>query len=414
MKGLGEPASYIEKFRQVLLYGGLPKAHFTAISHMINDRNLRILRIATILMAIYGLLSLLRNHAILGVYTGDSIYFAMATLAWLLYALSYTQFAEKHGTLLLYFFLLLGLSNTITLPIMLGRFTTPAVSYLVMICALPLMIADSLWRMAPVTVGFSSFYLFIDKLQKPVGAFQYDLRNVAIFSVFGLILYALISCSVIQEIYQKFRVSRLQEDIIVGMAELVEDRDKNTGNHIHRTTNLVARIVIAMRQNPLYKHIMTKSYSSDIIQAAALHDIGKIRIPDAILNKPGRLTDEEYEMMKNHSRYGANMIESIIRKVEEPEYYRVARNITLYHHERIDGKGYPEGLNGTEIPLEARIMAVADVYDALRSPRVYKPGFSKEKATAIMEEGRGSQFDATICDIFLDLIKDHDGYETES
>jgi HD-GYP domain-containing protein (c-di-GMP phosphodiesterase class II) len=146
---------------------------------------------------------------------------------------------------------------------------------------------------------------------------------------------------------------------------------------------------------------VSAEFLNNVQLAAPLHDMGKIRIPDAILNKPGRLTDEEYAVMKRHSAYGAEIIEKTLQVIEEEDYYNVAKNIARHHHERWDGKGYPDGLKGGEIPLEARIMALADVYDALLSKRVYKEAFSKEKACEILREGAGTQFDPDLTRLFL-------------
>ena len=134
--------------------------------------------------------------------------------------------------------------------------------------------------------------------------------------------------------------------------------------------------------------------------------MGKINIPDVILNKPGRLTDEEFEIMKTHTLAGKKIMENAISTVKGDNYLKEARNMAAYHHERWDGKGYPEGLHGEVIPLAARIMAVADVFDALTSPRVYKPAFPLEKALAIIEEGKGTQFDPKCVEAFMDSLSE--------
>ena len=145
--------------------------------------------------------------------------------------------------------------------------------------------------------------------------------------------------------------------------------------------------------------------AADIVKAAPLHDIGKIRIPDSILQKPGRLTDDEYTAMKRHTEFGAEIIGDIISDVEEANYIKTAEQIALCHHERWDGKGYPHGLSGSDIPLGARIMAVADVFDALYSERCYKePIRPVERTARILLEGRGTQFDAQVLDAFIELL----------
>ena len=141
-----------------------------------------------------------------------------------------------------------------------------------------------------------------------------------------------------------------------------------------------------------------------MVRSAPLHDIGKINIPDEVLNKPGKLDDEEFEIMKTHTTAGKRIIENAVSTVEGDNYLKEARNMAAYHHERWDGKGYPEGIHGEVIPLSARIMAVADVFDALTSPRVYKPAFPLEKALSILDEGKGTQFDPKCVEVFMDSL----------
>ena len=140
-----------------------------------------------------------------------------------------------------------------------------------------------------------------------------------------------------------------------------------------------------------------------MIKAAPLHDVGKIKITDLILQKPGKLSEDEYRIIQNHTRFGADILEDILGGVEEADYLELARDVALYHHERWDGNGYPEGLRGEEIPLGARIMAIADVFDALCADRVYRRGIPMEEVLNILEESSGTQFDPMIMDVFLDL-----------
>ena len=143
---------------------------------------------------------------------------------------------------------------------------------------------------------------------------------------------------------------------------------------------------------------------SDVVRSAPLHDVGKIKISDGVLNKAGKLTTEEYEIMKTHTTEGKKIMDSVISTVEGENYLMEARNMAAYHHERWDGKGYPENLSGEAIPLSARIMSVADVFDALTSPRVYKPAFSLEKSIEILQEGNGTQFDPKCIEVFLESL----------
>ena len=198
--------------------------------------------------------------------------------------------------------------------------------------------------------------------------------------------------------------TKMQDGLIITMADLVESRDSDTGAHVQKTAAYVRIIAEGLKKKGYYAEKITPKFMSDVVRSAPLHDVGKINIPDEVLNKPGKLTDEEYEIMKTHTTAGKKIMEHAIGTVEGDSYLKEARNMAAYHHERWDGKGYPEHLHGSVIPLSARIMAVADVFDALTSPRVYKPAFPIEKALAIIEEGRGTQFDPLCVEVFMDSL----------
>ncbi|MBQ7506243.1 MAG: HD domain-containing protein [Lachnospiraceae bacterium] len=198
--------------------------------------------------------------------------------------------------------------------------------------------------------------------------------------------------------------SHMQDGLIITMADLVESRDSDTGAHVQKTAAYVRIIVEGLKKKGYYPQKLTPKFMSDVVRSAPLHDVGKINIPDQILNKPGKLTDEEYEIMKTHTQAGKRIMERAISSVEGDSYLKEARNMAAYHHERWDGKGYPEGIHGEVIPLAARIMAVADVFDALSSPRVYKQAFPLEKCLAILEEGKGTQFDPKCVEVFMEAL----------
>ena len=191
--------------------------------------------------------------------------------------------------------------------------------------------------------------------------------------------------------------------LILGMATMVESRDNSTGGHIRRTSDVVRILIDEMKKDAASdkKNILllfgrdglTDEFCDDVIRAAPMHDLGKIAVDDAVLRKPGKFTAEEYEKMKAHAAEGARIVDSILEGTEDDSFHKVAVNVAHYHHERWDGSGYPQKLKGEEIPIEARIMAIADVYDALVSKRVYKDEFSFEQADRIMMESFGKHFD---------------------
>ena len=189
--------------------------------------------------------------------------------------------------------------------------------------------------------------------------------------------------------------------MITFMAEVVENRDDNTGGHIRRTAAYVEEIAKELKRQGAYPELLSERYMRDMIVAAPLHDIGKIHIPDAVLNKPGRLTEEEFTIMKTHTTAGEELLERAREELGEYGYLNTAVEMAAYHHEWWNGKGYPYGISGEEIPLCARIMAVADVFDALTSKRCYKDAMPLEKAYAIIKEESGTHFDPVVAAAFL-------------
>ena len=203
--------------------------------------------------------------------------------------------------------------------------------------------------------------------------------------------------------HQNQVIHRLQNGLILVLADMVESRDKCTGDHVRKTAAYVDIILRELKREGVYQDQLTEDYIRDVVNSAPLHDVGKIHVPDAILNKPGKLTDEEYEIMKTHTTAGAAVIARAIDTVSEEHsgYLKEAMNLAHYHHEKWNGQGYPCGLAGEEIPLSARVMAVADVFDALVSRRSYKESFPFEKAVDIIREGSGSHFDPKVVNAFL-------------
>ena len=200
---------------------------------------------------------------------------------------------------------------------------------------------------------------------------------------------------------------QIQDVSIRALARLAEIRDPETGNHLRRTQGYVHTLAMELRSHPRFEAFLTAHNIEVLVKSAPLHDLGKVGIPDHILLKPGRLTADEWLIMKTHSRLGYLAIEQAEQDAERPiEFLGMAKEIAHYHHEKWDGSGYPDGLAGEAIPVSARLMALADVFDALLAQRVYKTGFPLAKALAIIRDGRGSHFDPDVVDAFFARQKD--------
>ena len=208
------------------------------------------------------------------------------------------------------------------------------------------------------------------------------------------------------------RMIRLQNSVIISMANLIENRDGETGEHVKRTSAYVGMIARAARAQGIYADILTEEYMERLIKVAPLHDVGKIVVPDYILMKPGKLTPEEFEEIKKHAPEGSRVIRECFAGLDDEDYIQMACDIAGYHHEKWDGSGYADHLSGQEIPLSARIMAIADVFDALISKRRYKDAFSLDDAFAIIKESSGSHFDPELAGVFLSIREQIEEYLT--
>lgn len=195
-------------------------------------------------------------------------------------------------------------------------------------------------------------------------------------------------------------IVHIKDMMVLGMATMVESRDNSTGGHIRRTSRVV-EIFSDRLSGCLDEFGISEEFLQMVIKAAPMHDLGKIAVPDSVLQKQGKFTAEEYEIMKRHSAEGARIVNDILKGVESEEFVRVAVNVAHYHHEKWNGQGYPTGISGEEIPIEARIMALADVFDALVSKRCYKDAYSFDMAFGIIEESLGTQFDPELGRVFL-------------
>lgn len=188
---------------------------------------------------------------------------------------------------------------------------------------------------------------------------------------------------------------------ILGLAKLAEYRDEATGAHLERIREYARIITKELGEKPQYRGYITPDYIDDIYSSSILHDIGKVGVPDSILLKPGRLTKEEFEVIKRHSSLGGDALKAVESRIEGKSFLTLGKEIAYYHHEKWDGSGYPKGLKGEEIPLSARIVALADVYDALTSKRIYKDAYSHEQAKEIIVSDRGKHFAPDVVDAFL-------------
>ncbi|HQP52210.1 MAG TPA: two-component system response regulator, partial [Syntrophorhabdaceae bacterium] len=210
------------------------------------------------------------------------------------------------------------------------------------------------------------------------------------------------------EIYKRTQeIIAIQDVTIIAMGSLAETRDSETGNHIRRTQNYVKMLAMKLKNNPRFKHILTDENIELLYKSAPLHDIGKVGVPDHILLKPGKLTPQEFEIMEKHTVFGRDAILAAEKRLESPtSFLTFAREIAYSHQEKWDGSGYPEGLTGDDIPISARLMAVADVYDALITRRIYKPAFAHEESVDIIKNGYAAHFDPDIVDAFIEIEKE--------
>jgi PAS domain S-box-containing protein len=201
--------------------------------------------------------------------------------------------------------------------------------------------------------------------------------------------------------YRKLQNARMAT--ILGLAKLAEYRDEGTGTHLERIREYAKILAEELAKNPAHRNIITPEYIDDIYQSSILHDIGKVGIPDAILLKPDKLTDQEFEIIKRHTLLGGDAISAIEKQIEGKSFLKMGRQIAYTHHEKWDGSGYPAGLRGEDIPLSARIVALADVYDALTTERFYKRAYTHDKSRQIIISLKGSHFDPRIVEVFEQL-----------
>lgn len=269
--------------------------------------------------------------------------------------------------------------------------------------------------MVAVYIGLSIFFCARGfrnfRSEKRDGIITYMAVSILVAAVQMVFPETLISCIAVTimllGVYMNFEDNALKElsnyyrETVVSFADLVEKRDKNTGGHVVRTAKYVELIVDELKRRGIYTNVLTKDYVDNLLNAAPMHDIGKISIPDAVLQKPGKLTDEEYAIMKTHSEVGGRIIQESFKNLSNAEYCKMAYEVARFHHEKWNGKGYPDMLSGEQIPLCARIMAVADVFDAVSAKRCYRDALPLDTCFKIIEDGSGKDFDPQIAKAFL-------------
>lgn len=294
----------------------------------------------------------------------------------------------------------------IMMPIMDGYTTLKAIKDDSNLTNIPVILISALSDVSNKTLGFQLGA--VDYIVKPFNI-EEVLARVNTHLTLALSKKALENQKDLLEFKVQERTKEIlltQQATIMSFATLAEYRDLETGAHIQRLKEHVEHLAKSLKRMNAYSDILTDAYIDVLVQSSPLHDIGKVGVPDAILKKQGKLTPEEYEAIKLHTLYGFQAIESVEKQLGELPFLHLAKEVALTHHERYDGRGYPYGLKGESIPLSGRILALADVYDALVSKRVYKPPFSHQKSVSIILEGAGTQFDPLVVEAFMAVIED--------
>lgn len=259
-------------------------------------------------------------------------------------------------------------------------------------------------------VIFLRRWKYIDKYKRStIGTFLLILILISSYQMFVpdslvssiVVVVIILGIFINSESLSHVELEQYKKELVFAYANIIESRDGSTGGHVKRTSKYVELIVNDLKSEGYFSNILTSDYIDNVVKAAPLHDIGKISIPDSILQKPGKLTDEEFDIMKKHTIYGAQLVRSSLSKLGDSQYIDIVYDIVLHHHEKWNGKGYPEGLKEDEIPLCARIMAVADVFDAVVEKRCYREAMTLEQGFSIIKDGIGTSFDPIVARSFL-------------
>lgn len=405
--------------RNELLYGGLDKESFRRVKEAVSDRNRKTLirwSIAIGLLYIAAVILFNGFESPLGAPILIST-LVISALALLCTTVLYKRFPQA-TSIAKFVWELSVLGNAVALSV----FHSPErdCSTIVIMTLMPTVFIEGMAVSIVFEAATIAFFILLGQLGYIApDPYQWGLPLICFYAVVGIMnghfinksrferyVYA-DSAKKLAEIQQNYNeelkkeveektagIVALHDKFILGMATMVESRDNSTGGHIKRTSDVVRFLMDAIRETGTFQ--LSEGFCEKVIKAAPMHDLGKIAVDDVILRKPGRYTPEEFEKMKVHAAEGARIVHEVLADTADEEFMRIAENVAHFHHERFDGSGYPDQLKGDHIPLEARIMAIADVYDALVSKRVYKESYSFEKADRIILEGMGTQFDPAL------------------
>jgi hypothetical protein len=403
--------SHARQLRRTLYSGGVAHELFAKVRGEFETRNRKSMFILAVLGACEGVL-LIASNCISGSFEpAFPMYVALFAICIGMAVFARSSLADKAGNLFVARLITLSVAMLYGLGI---AFQTPppndhpAITFMVLFVAIPLLFTDVAWRMLVFQLFWAFVFSILSWQLSSPDVFETNLLDIVTFTAVGMVLYCTISCEHVRQVVDHLRleeetkrINAIQSAILMSLSNVIEGRDDDTGGHVVRTCSFVADLLGDLREQESWRARLPETFVSRTVLCASLHDMGKLRIPDAILNKPGRLTDEEFEIMKLHTVYGEQIIQHTLRGLIGDDGLAMACNIARSHHERWDGTGYPDGLAGEDIPIEARAMALADVFDALTHERCYKRAFSVEEAIGIIEEGRGTQFDPEMTDVFV-------------
>ena len=406
-----ERQKWTQRLRLTLCSGGVSPELFAKIKGEFVDRNRRSMFILAMLGICEGVI-LIASDLVKGSYApAFPLYIALFSVCIGIAVLARSSYLKSSRSLLAFSFIglsvgmLYGLGIAFQYP---APGDYPAITFMVLFVALPLMFTDVAWHMIVFQFFWACIFLTMSWQLSSGWVFRLNLLDAITFTAVGAVLYCTISNEHVRQVVDRLRLdseterlNMVQSAILMRLSNVVEGRDEDTGGHVTRTCSFVADLLDDLREREPWRSCMPESFVKYAVLCASLHDIGKLQIPDAILNKPGTLTAEEFEVMKQHTVYGETLVRRTLEGLVGSDELMIACNIVRSHHERWDGGGYPDGLAGEEIPIEARAMALADVFDALTHERCYKRAFSIEEAIQIIEEGRGTQFDPEMTDVFI-------------